>query len=98
MGGFGNSATQEVTEFDEFSFEGIVGGKLIECFVDCKEFAVLFYLRQLIVVRVLALCIPTVSNRLFAASLIDKDPPHRFSGGSEEVTTVGEAISIGGAS
>src|SRR5690349_18120126 len=74
-------------EPDNLRFECVVNSQFLECLIqrnqfDCRQAALDFDFISLLAAQ----SVPAL-DALFAACLIDQNPPHRLCGGCKEVTT-----------
>ena len=75
----------EVTQFDQLRLVLMFDSELIERFIDREQLVVIGRRGEVHFLNVHALLTAAVSNRLFAASSVNQNAPHRFSSRTEEM-------------
>ena len=88
FGGFLQSHPDEITQLHQFGFELVLSGEFVEGVIDGQELIVINWHRDFHAFNVHPLLIAAVTDRLFAAGLVNQDATHGLGGSGEEVRAV----------
>ncbi len=78
----------EVTKFHKASLLGIARGEEVERFVDGEKFILRFGSGDLDLIHIDPRHRPAAAGGVLAAGSLDEDAPHRFGGGTEEMSAI----------
>ena len=85
IGHFIQRVTSEIPKFDDFGDARILARQFVEDVVDCQHFVFALERLEHAVVQLDALAIPAKFWPAIAPRPLDKNPPHGFSRGAEEM-------------